>query len=94
MSRAVVFSHSPSGWREFEQSAMVGDAMYREARGIASRANAEGSSNYYARHIADPGGRSNTLRAAAEVYTPQSTSEDSKDRRLLSVSYAYQVRGF
>ena len=93
MTRAVTFHHSASGWRAFERSADVGNAMERIAREIASKANAEGTSNYHARQVPDPGGRLNTLRAGAEVYTENSTRRDSLDRRLLSVAYAYRTRG-
>lgn len=93
MTRAVTFQHNPAGWRAFERSADVGNAMERIAREIASKANAEGTSNYHARQVPDPGGQNNTLRAAAEVYTDKTTAEDSADRRLISTAYAYRIRG-
>lgn len=93
MTRAVTFHHSASGWRSFERSADVGNAMHRIATDIAAKANMEGTSNYYARQVPDLGGRLNTLRAGAEVYTENSTRRDSLDRRLLSVAYAYRTRG-
>lgn len=88
------FRRDPSGMRDLERSSMVGNAMEKIAQEIASRANAEGTANYRARQVQDPGGRTNSLRAAAEVYTDRVGGPDAVDRKLISVSYAYRVRGF
>lgn len=93
MSRRGGFVRDPAGWRDFERSSMVGDAMEKVARGIASEANLQGESTYAARQVSDAGGRANTLRAAAEVYTDNSTYGDARERKLIAVSYAYRVRG-
>jgi hypothetical protein len=93
MSRRGGFVRDPVGWRQFERSAMVGNAMEKVAQGIAAEANRQGDSGYYARQVVDKGGRALTPRAAAEVATDNSTYGDAKERRLIAVAYAYRVRG-